>query len=302
LLQMTLFLLTAGILLLTPLLSHSASCENGVYLESRWLNGFEKSHFDSLLGRIQEKNLKDLYFKLEKKHLRRRHFKILSAISKAHPEVRFHAWFGKILCDSDRKTKCIRLNDPIDWKETLRQATRVFKSDFDYLHINFEPISDRDHLFIRFLKMLKQVKPKNKGISLAGYFLRPEDPRITQLFDSNKKTPYFWSRDFYQKVMNEIDHLTVMNYDTGLSKAYSDFTAWHTRRILEMGKDLQIRIGIPAYDIGRPGLFDPSVENLTSALEGLQQYKGPEGCRPGFGVTIFRWDEISPEEWKSFKF
>ena len=127
---------------------------------------------------------------------------------------------------------------------------------------------------------------------------------------------FAWTPEYYQQILPLVDQIMVMNYDTALrdSKEYSEFTAWQTSHLSSLvlsagdagnaknarnasedqpGKAAQVelRIGVPVYAQGRPGVFDSRVENLRSTLAGVKRVWSR--CPTSAGLAVFIEDEFT---------
>ena len=93
--------------------------------------------------------------------------------------------------------------------------------------------------------------------------------------------------------------MAVMMYDTAikLEKFYIRLMTQWTRELQEMstGGNCKLLLGVPAYEDAGSGYHHPEVENLTSALAGIQ------AAEPGgnyIGCAIYCEWEMTPEKWR----
>lgn len=192
----------------------------------------------------------------------------------------------------------VRPDDPA-WRHTFIEDTRALLSRHPSLagvHLNVEPWPSGEPDMLVFLDELKQSLPEGKLLSLAAY--PPPVPVIGNL-------EVHWSPGYISEVAHRVDQMVFMNYDSGL-KARKLYVAlqrhWIEQELAAVGQT-QTLIGLPAYDDFGVPWHDPRVENLESALDGLNaaMLSAPGNHSNYAGVAIYSDWEMTSDEWALFE-
>lgn len=292
------------ILLLSVFQQVGLACDHGLYLRGDWLSGSPN------YNRIQGRNYRDFYIHLNKigtKKLKEKRIQLnLEALRKVSPQTRpprIQGWLGLRVCNESGYKPCIDLKRKKNWIPVLSEAEQIWAAGFDGIHLDFEPVMSGDQNLILILKAIQASKPEGKFLSIAGMSLELEGDILKKIHPHPKKGAhtFTWSKDYYKALLPLVDQVMVMNYDTALDNAqeYQAFTSWQTQHLAELflGSKTELRIGIPVYQFGRSGVFNPLAENLRTAHLGIRSvWKERNSCPPNSGLAIFIEDEFKSED------
>lgn len=181
-------------------------------------------------------------------------------------------------------------------------ASNVWAVGFDGLHVDIEPVKPGDTRYVELLKSLYQNKPVGKKTSVASYMIVPSREDAMKLY--NKKLLY-WDEAYLKQMLPYLDHIVVMNYDSGLGgEEYATHTANQVKIHANLfhGRNKEWRLGLPAYKVGRhKSKFHPPEENMASALKGLSTVYPSAQCPRDFGLGTWLYQQIKPDEWSLLK-
>ena len=296
----------------------AVACDQGLYLRSDWLSDRPKAE-----RILSPASYKDLYI-----HLNRlgtsglnasKIQKSLKTIREAFPNARIQGWLGLSVCagkgegtkTTQKKVNCANLENAAARKKILNQVKAVWQAGFDGVHLDLEPIPSGDSSLTTLLKEVRAAQAPGKMISLAGMSLTIRGEISAKLHPKPKGNAivFSWNESDYQNLLPWVDQVMVMNYDTALRSKdeYILFTQYQTQALSQVfenakdsvGRQVELKIGIPVYQHGRPGVFDPKIENLSTALEGIGRvWKGK--CPHRGGIAIFIEDEFNSVDQKTF--
>lgn len=288
--------------------SFSFPCSNGVYVSDFWTGKLSKRPNQiEFIQRLTKHNINSLFIKVSSKDIKeqRNIRRSLFRFSRTFSNFNLYAWIGGRVCTINKKM-CLDLKNKRSYKNIIGLSKAIWHMGFKGIHLNLEPIKNDNLDFIKLLTELKRVKPRIKHISIAGYMLTLKDSeKELYSFRKTKHEVLAWSRAYYKQILPLINHIVVMNYDTGIKtkKEYIDYTSLQVKNFLGTPKadNLIFNIGIPSYDIGRGKLFDKKVENISSSLEGiLKGLAKAKRCPQGFGLAIYKYSETNNSEWETF--
>ncbi len=160
------------------------------------------------------------------------------------------------------------------------------------VQVNIEPLPSGNP---DFLLLLDELRPVLKG-RILGVAAYPPPTRW------HPHTNVHWELPYLAEVAKRSDQLAVMMYDTAikLEKFYTHLMTQWTQELqttLE-GGDCKLLLGLPAYEDAASGYHHPRVENLTSALAGIQAAK-PSGNY--IGCAIYCEWEMTPDKWRIWR-
>ena len=164
------------------------------------------------------------------------------------------------------------------------------------LHLNIEPMPDGNTAFLALLDELKRALGDEKLLSVAAY------PPPTRWHPNPE---VHWSEAYYREVDRRCDQLAPMLYDTSLrlEKVYTRLVSDWTHEVATWTDHAELVLGVPAYEDAGVGYHDPRVENLDSALRGVNAALadlGPRARRVS-GVAVYADWTTSPDEWALFR-
>ena len=194
-------------------------------------------------------------------------------------------WIGGVLGESARlENRRWRDGFAASVKELLEKHPRLAG-----VQVNIEPLPSGNS---DFLLLLDELRPVLKG-RILGVAAYPPPTRWHPHADVHWELPYL------AEVAKRSDQMAVMMYDTAikLEKFYIRLMTQWTRELQEMstGGNCKLLLGVPAYEDAGSGYHHPEVENLTSALAGIQ------AAEPGgnyIGCAIYCEWEMTPEKWR----
>ena len=194
-------------------------------------------------------------------------------------------WIGGVLGESARlENRRWRDGFAASVKELLEKHPRLAG-----VQVNIEPLPSGNS---DFLLLLDELRPVLKG-RILGVAAYPPPTRWHPHADVH------WALPYLAEVAKRSDQMAVMMYDTAikLEKFYIRLMTQWTRELQEMstGGNCKLLLGVPAYEDAGSGYHHPEVENLTSALAGIQ------AAEPGgnyIGCAIYCEWEMTPEKWR----
>lgn len=222
-----------------------------------------------------------------------------------YPEANIYGWISlpvNLGEDNDRL-------DDVEIQQTVADfsARVVSDMDFDGIFLNVEPVWDGDENFLELLRKVRASIPEGTPISVAA-------PPDWSPIDANIPVPPLivpgtvWAKEYKQNVALLADEVVIMAYNSGLSNPgdYSTWVAYQVESfadaIADLGSGVDIMIGIPTYEAEPPG-HDPTVENITSSVNGIQLGLINVGEDAQFikGLAIYAEWETDEIEWAEFK-
>jgi hypothetical protein len=165
------------------------------------------------------------------------------------------------------------------------------------LHLNIEPMPDGNPAFLALLDELKRAIGNDKILSVAAY------PPPTRW---HPHPEVHWSEAYYREVDRRADQLAPMMYDTSvpLEKVYTRLVASWTEEVATWTAHAELLLGLPAYEDAGVGYHHPRVENLESALRGVNAALprlGPQQSARVSGIAIYADWTTSTDEWALFQ-
>ncbi len=109
-----------------------------------------------------------------------------------------------------------------------------------------------------------------------------------------------WSEEDYSKILETIDGIDVMLYDTALMfplsyKKLTEQVVGKLGLLLTKFEKREIWLGLPTYQ-DRTKLHSPRVENLIVATEGIKASIAPAFCSKNFQFVFFAGYDMTPED------
>lgn len=222
-----------------------------------------------------------------------------------YPEARLYGW---VSVPTDTLGIPARLGEP-DVQQAIASFSRrvIDELGFDGVFLNIETVWDGDEDFLAVLRRVRSTLGTQIPISVAV----PPDwsPLGVDIPVSSSILPgTAWAKEYKQGVALLVDEIAVMAYNSGLTSVadYAEWMAYQVRAfsqaIDELGTDTDLVIGIPTYDAELPA-HDPAVENIPSALNGIQLGLNAAGdaARLVRGLAIYASWETDDDEWAQFQ-
>lgn len=293
--------------------------QNAIWLDHQWVDTvYSPETLKSLGEKLVSHDIRYVYvhtgpFEPDGTISGNRYFRarvLLKTLHEHFPTLQWYAWLGQLRSKIDLDNQQVRAN----MVETGHKLTQ--ESGFDGIHYNLEPTNSRDEGFMSLLSETREALP-NTPISIATDEWQPR--WLSDLIAAYFKTKIvsYWSTEDFKAVMPYVDQVVVMGYDTSLSSI--EWYRWfleqqviHLTKIVHKGipdrdstsiKRSEVLIGIPAYEKGQEGAFDPAVENiengLKGVLQGLTNWRSREEVFTG--VAIYPYWEMDEAEWEMYE-
>jgi hypothetical protein len=232
----------------------------------------------------------------------------------AYPEVEILGWVSLPVHVGDG----YRLDEVEVLDAVANLSGRVVNDfGFDGVFLNIEPVWDGDENFLELLRKTRAAVGSDAPIAAAI------PPDWSPLGAGIPVPPLIvpgtvWEKEYKQSVALLVDQMAVMAYNSGLitssepsqaSFTPADYARWmayqvevYARAMAELNIGTQVLIGIPTYDAELPA-HDPLVENVPSAIQGLQlglQQAG-DAANVVRGAAIYASWSTDNTEWSQFK-
>ena len=217
------------------------------------------------------------------------------------PSLRTQAWIGQV---EKRGGGPLDLSDPAVRARIVETAGDFLVLGFGGIHYNIEPSTGNPHL----LDLLDATRPltraKGAALSMATDELEPA-PGLAWMTRIAGTYAGFWTEGYYRAVMDRVDQVAIMMYDTALPAdwLYGSLAAWETRAVMALAPEsVTVFVGAPTYEEHRFS-FDPAAENLRSALRGIRKGMSPVPAprRQNAGVAIYAHWTTDDAEWRHYR-
>lgn len=221
------------------------------------------------------------------------------------PDIKFHAWIGQT-------RDALPIENPEVRGNIIEDAMHLIKDvGFDGIHINIEPMqSDPD-----FALLLSEMDAEFEKNAITAEISAAVSPIVPETYLKALKLIYgdkFFGHDLnrtyssfkYTKELAEnLDYIALMSYDTSFKdeEIYKWFMEQEMIYLLKAAPEKAL-MGIPSYEDIRDN-FDPSVENVKNALEGIEM--GLKNIRTNpdnlAGLSIYAVWTTDSGEWKIWR-
>lgn len=283
---------------------------NGLWVGHRWVGKVQKQKaYNRLAARLRRHRISDAYVHVGPLQadgtIKPSRFPaaktLVRQLRKGTSKLRLHAWIGQVEVHGggplDLSKASVRLN-------IWRTAGRFLELGFDGIHYNIEPSTGNPYFIELLAATHRLTKRRGRVLSVAADELEPL-PGLAWLTRALGTNGAYWSEPFYRSVIENVDQVAVMTYDTLLPAAwmYKGFVAWQTAQIRQLAKGrAQLLMGVPSYE-ERRWSFHPNVENVRSALSGVRKGMGILNGDDfvGFGVAIYADWTTDAEEWRTYR-
>lgn len=281
---------------------------NGVWMAHSWFDEYHsKDEIRELGNRLKEYDMKYIYLHVGPLnrdggiplYSEENSKDFIRGIKMVNPELMVLAWIGGT-------NKAFGGKLDLGHQKVIDEISRVSKEfillGFDGIHINIEPLNDRDSNFLNLLRSIKKEIGDQKILSVAAMKWRFFN--LPHIWHSK----WFWGSEYYKEVGRLVDQLVVMVYDTAIpfKKIYIWYVKNQTVNITKTTAGLynpgpEILIGLPAYDERRL-THRPEVENIENGLYGvIAGLMDERSNKSSFGgVAIYSYWVMDEKEWKSY--
>ena len=194
----------------------------------------------------------------------------------------------------------------LDFSHELVQADRY---GFDGVLLNLQPLPTDDEVVLRLLRRVRGLL-QAEGALLALAATPDYHPVAADIpAASGIRSGTEWSASFKQEVALLADELVLQAHNSYL-EAGVDYSAWlayqvqvYAQTLHEVSEGARLVVDIPTYDTDAAAVgHSPAVENLTTALRGLENglAAAGEAAETFSGLAIYRDWETSEAEWAQF--
>lgn len=217
------------------------------------------------------------------------------------PDLRAQAWIGQI---EKRGGGPLDLADPAVRAAIAETSELLLALGFDGIHVNIEPSTGNPYLLDLLAALRPIARDRDAVLSMATDELEPL-PGLAWLTRAAGTKAGFWTADFYDSVLGQVDQVAVMMYDTGLPAdwLYGSLVRWQAAAIRNLaGKDTTVFMGVPTYDERRI-TFHARAENMRSALRGIRQSLAamPPPAAAQFGIAVYADWTTDDSEWRHYR-
>ncbi len=148
----------------------------------------------------------------------------------------------------------------------------VREQNYSGIHLQARSIPDNSEDFVSLLRDLRAAIGPQTPLSITVPPDRiPADPDVPAT--PNVPDDLNWSQDYKRRIALNVDEMVLMSHASGLNTIsdYEQWVAYQVATYAEIISELQIEmtfvIALPTYE--REIGYDPEVENVTSALNGV---------------------------------
>lgn len=227
--------------------------------------------------------------------------RLLAELRTYVPALRAQAWIGQV--EKAGGGPLDLASEPV--RDAIVETARGFLDlGFTGLHINIEPSTGNPHLLTLLNALRAETRKHDAMLSMATDELEPLPGMAWATGVAGTKAG-FWTTAYYRQVLDQVDQIAVMTYDTGLplESLYGNLVRWQTRTIRTLAPiDKTVFIGVPTYEEKRL-TFHPDAEHIASASRGVRQglYDLPHQDLANVGVAIYAdWTTDEPE-WRVYR-
>lgn len=220
----------------------------------------------------------------------------VSAIKGVNPDLSVQAWVGL-------PYEYINLNNtPLRHEVVDFCVTLVDEGGFDGLHLDVEPVKDRDKAFIKLLEDVREALGEERTLSIAGRRIWPIFPTIRWPLVGQ----WSWSASYYQKIARRVDEIAVLNYDSALPVG-AMYRQWTKFEVIALTRTLvnteaRVYVGVPTLE-EITGTHKPKAENMRTGLQGIVNGLNDwaSWSKVVTGVAIYPYWETGDVEWQTYQ-
>jgi hypothetical protein len=273
--------------------------DDALWLGHAWVDGRHgPADLNALVARLKTTGIRDLLVHSGPLSddggldpaLRPRARWLTGALHQALPQVRVQAWLGALAGGGH-----LDLADPATRARIVASARAVVADGFDGVHLDLEPVADRD---TGYLTLLTQVRVVTPFLSIAAPQVRPLGWLPLPAFH-----PHWWSADYLHQVGIRVDQVAVMTYDTGMPARalYAGYLHRETELTLRaVPPDVSLLIGLPTYRSTALGHFN-SAETVSAAIRGVRLAISPMPPDRPLGVALYVDFTATAQDWAQYQ-
>ncbi|GAO10085.1 hypothetical protein TPA0598_06_02500 [Streptomyces lydicamycinicus] len=287
---------------------------DALWLGHAWVDGRrDASDVAALRRRIQGTGIRDLYVHagpLERdgtlppaRDAYPRAGRLISAIHRALPSVRVHAWLGDRLVYEPGERGGLRLSDASARAAIVASARQVLAAGFAGVHLDLEPLRSGNADYLRLLDRLGPVvRGRGAVLSVAVHQIDPL-PGLHSVSGALTGHRKWISQRFFGQVARRVDQIALMSYDTGLpaESLYGGYVAQQTRLALAAtGPHTELLMGLPFFHTESIG-HHASAETVRAAVRGIRLGLTREDPgRRRFGMALYVDFAATDEDWAAY--
>lgn len=141
---------------------------------------------------------------------------LITALHRALPSVRVHAWLGDRLVYEPGQRGGLRLSDASARRAIVASARQVLAAGFAGVHLDLEPLHSGNADYLRLLDRLGPVvRGRGAVLSVAVHQIDPL-PGLHTVSGALTGHRKWISQRFFGQVARRVDQIALMSYDTGL--------------------------------------------------------------------------------------
>lgn len=229
---------------------------------------------------------------------------LISALHRALPSVRVHAWLGDRLVYERGEPGGLRLSDPAAREAIVASARQVLADGFAGVHLDVEPLHSDNPDYLRLLDRLGPAVHDQGGVlSVAVHQIDPL-PGLHTVSNAVTGHRKWLSQRFFGQVARRVDQIALMSYDTGLptESLYGGYLAQQTRLALETtGPHTDLLMGLPFFHTDDMG-HHASAETVRAAVRGIRLGLTREDpARRRFGMALYVDFTATDEDWAAYR-
>lgn len=277
-------------------LAQASPCSHGIYLNTKAWMGSDRTDADleTLAKQMADASMGRVYIRAnifkdpeDKPRLTR----LIAALKKRIPSLQVYGYLGAGIKKGN-------------YPDPTAQAKKFASLGFDGIQIDYEPTPPAgDPKYLAILKLARTAAPGLK-LSVAGSWLAPDHtlPAASQPKMMGDKPLLEWEAKFYSQVLDLVDDVMVMNYDTTIKTpdAYADFTRWQHDHLRDLakGKAVKISIGLPTRVAGRAATSNKKAEDFAVGMRALDSRMAGGQCPDAIvGTSFFDDSGLKDADW-----
>lgn len=276
---------------------------NRLWLGDEWtLNAATSEQVETLVNRLQENQIKAIY--------------VVTGAWRADNQYRSHDFaeqFREQMQDAASDIKVLawiwyepelHANDTSETSLVSYARTALDDWNYDGIHLQGFSIPNRNERYIQLVRAL-EVITENKILSIT---VPPDHIPTDPVVPKGRGNPTFsWEPSYKQQMALIADEMVIMPHASGLT-APNEYEAWvayqvetYARDVSRMEVETDLIIGLPAYP--EEALHDPTIENVTTAINGTRQGLADAGDARDYvvGAGLYSFSTASEDDWLQFK-
>lgn len=213
------------------------------------------------------------------------------------------AWIGVPVLNPRRlgPDGWVDLGDEMERTKIVNFAKNLLKvGKFDGIHLDVEHINDGDAGFLALLDEMKVAIGPDHLVSAAANDWQPTTVNYLPVLGR-----YKWSGNYFKKVSERVDQITVMTYDSFLPTGWL-YRLWLREQVRGLSRNLahspaELLIGV-SVSREHTSTHDPRAENLINGLAGTcaALISSSEARRVVDGIAIYASWEATESDWKTW--